>query len=66
MPTCELKLVDIPSMSYFADDKPHPRGEMCIRGPGILTTYYKGQWSLSFDTSPHTLFRPQVYCRRSR
>ena len=38
----ELKLVDVPSLGYSTDDKPHPRGEICMRGEPIFKKYYKG------------------------
>ncbi|KAJ3092531.1 hypothetical protein HK102_006083 [Quaeritorhiza haematococci] len=37
----EVKLVDVPGMSYFAEDKPNPRGEICIRGLNVMKGYYK-------------------------
>jgi long-chain acyl-CoA synthetase len=41
-PNLELKLVDVAAMGYTAEDKPFPRGEICSRGPGCFSAYYKG------------------------
>ena len=42
VPNSELKLIDVPSMNYSAEDKPFPRGEICMRGGPRFTCYYKG------------------------
>ncbi|KAJ3415825.1 Long-chain-fatty-acid--CoA ligase 5 [Chytridiales sp. JEL 0842] len=39
--SCEVKLVDVPSMNYFASDQPNPRGEICLRGNVIMKGYFK-------------------------
>jgi long-chain acyl-CoA synthetase len=42
-PINEIKLVDVPSMNYTAEDKPRPRGELCTRGENTLKAYYKDE-----------------------
>lgn len=37
----DYKLRDVPELGYFATDKPHPRGEFCVKTQFGITQYYK-------------------------
>ena len=41
--TTELCLMDVPDMEYTSADKPHPRGELLIRGSTVFGQYYKNE-----------------------
>ena len=47
--SCELKLIDHPELDYTSKDVdketgiPHPRGELCVRGPILFKGYFRDE-----------------------
>lgn len=37
----DYKLDDVPELGYFRTDKPHPRGELCVKTGMMMLGYYK-------------------------
>ena len=40
-PCTEACLADVPDMEYYSTDKPHPRGELMLKGNNIFKEYYR-------------------------
>jgi fatty acid CoA ligase FadD9 len=40
-PVIDYKLVDVPELSYFTTDRPHPRGELLVKTATATPGYYK-------------------------
>ncbi|EGC30425.1 hypothetical protein DICPUDRAFT_157845 [Dictyostelium purpureum] len=39
----EFRIDPVPSFNYYPTDKPHPRGELVVKGPYMSSGYYKNQ-----------------------
>jgi long-subunit acyl-CoA synthetase (AMP-forming) len=43
LPCNEMKVVDVPELSFFSSDLPNPRGELWIRGNNVFKGYYRDE-----------------------
>ncbi|WIA20988.1 hypothetical protein OEZ85_005325 [Tetradesmus obliquus] len=41
LPCCEVALAELPALGYSTADRPHPRGEVCVRGPSVFRGYHR-------------------------
>ncbi|KNC50594.1 thioester reductase domain-containing protein [Thecamonas trahens ATCC 50062] len=39
----DVRLLDLPHLGYTTADKPHPRGEICVKTPHMITSYYNNE-----------------------
>ncbi|KAI4242697.1 MAG: hypothetical protein L6R40_003918 [Gallowayella cf. fulva] len=53
----EMCLADVPDMEYLTTDRPHPRGELLIRGNSLFTGYYKNEEATRKAVLPDGWFR---------
>ncbi len=37
----DYRLRDVPELGYFTTDKPHPRGELCVKTTSMISGYFK-------------------------
>ena len=61
-PADELCLASVPDMEYLVTDKPHPRGELLIRGNTLFSGYYKSEEETKKAVLPDGWFRTGDIC----
>ena len=58
----EACLVSLPDMEYSVDDKPHPRGELLLRGASVFQEYFKNPEETSKALTEDGWFRTGDVC----
>ena len=58
----EVCLQDVPDMEYLTTDKPHPRGELLMRGPNQFREYFKNEADTAKAMLPDGWFRTGDVC----
>lgn len=61
-PCVEACLVSLPDMEYYVDDKPHPRGELLLRGNSLFREYFKNTEETSKAMTEDGWFRTGDVC----
>ena len=61
-PADELCLASVPDMDYLVTDKPHPRGELLVRGNTLFSGYYKNEEETKKAVLPDGWFRTGDVC----
>lgn len=61
-PCVEACLVSLPDMDYSVDDKPHPRGELLLRGNNMFREYYKNPEETAKSMTEDGWFRTGDVC----
>ena len=56
-PGHEVCLLSVPDMDYLVTDKPHPRGELLMRGPSLFSGYYKNDEETAKSVLPGGWFK---------
>ncbi|PYH98357.1 acetyl-CoA synthetase-like protein [Aspergillus ellipticus CBS 707.79] len=61
-PCTEACLMSLPDMEYSVDDKPHPRGELLLRGSNVFREYFKDPEETSKAMTEDGWFRTGDVC----
>lgn len=62
MPCNELCLLSVPDMEYSVTDKPHPRGELLLRGHTLFSGYYRNEEETQKAMLPDGWFKTGDIC----